>query len=608
MRLLIKLLIISQFIYVYNLYSGEKEKKILSESKPINWNKSNQNIHEKIIWKSYDQNEDFFNIRDTKNYSNKKKEGILKIENILINKKNKKQEFVEIQPYLPLNNYLNSGEFEPSVLWKSSFDGGDAGGSGNQNIGIRFDYGLRDDSLLSIYLAETDDPLYNYIDGVKTPNNWASVALGYKKKIYKSENKKTSLSIASSIEYWKVHSGTGNIKSIFNETDNSPSSDKFENLIYSLSIPFSKNLNKKAEIIIVPGANFLPDRLGNKNIGKNFYGNNYFLASGISYDLSTDFKLIGSYAFLFGEGNNSFDENLKFSKKPIYSYGFLWDVNQIIGLEGKITNGYGNTPATGLLTIPSDNKPLYYLGGIFRPYREDTELFPIKSDDESLLFGGLTVNNALIPPRGESQISLGYDQSGNMFGSYGYSLSNIFQIEVKTGTLNDVHLVGKNHSKLRSTYFDEPAYYYRFGGKLLVLSPQKFDSFWMSLRASVGRNEGDNHQGYMFTELINTFRINDRIHLNVSPKYFISGVESFGGIGVSTNIRVFDKVYIIPEVNASFRNEQNIDINSSLVFRYSYNARKSADLYITNAAGTQDVGQMFENNQYKFGLKLNFLY
>ena len=80
--------------------------------------------------------------------------------------------------------------------------------------------------------------------------------------------------------------------------------------------------------------------MGNKNIGKNFYGNNYFLASGISYDLSTDFKLIGSYAFLFGEGNNSFDENLKFSKKPIYSYGFLWDVNQIIGLEGKITNGY----------------------------------------------------------------------------------------------------------------------------------------------------------------------------------------------------------------------------------------------------------------------------
>ena len=169
-----------------------------------------------------------------------------------------------------------------------------------------------------------------------------------------------------------------------------------------------------------------------------------------------------------------------------------------------------------------------------------------------------------------------------------------------------MNLVKNNNSQLRRTYLDKSNYDYRFGGKLLVFSPQKFDSFWMSLRASVGRNDGDNHQGYMFTELINTFRINDRLHLNISPKYFYSGVESFGGLGLSTNIRIFDNIHLIPELNTSFRSTQ--DINSSLILRYSYNPRTSIDLYYTNAAGTQDVGQLLENKDYKFGLKLNLIY
>ena len=112
----------------------------------------------------------------------------------------------------------------------------------------------------------------------------------------------------------------------------------------------------------------------------------------------------------------------------------------------------------------------------------------------------------------------------------------------------------------------------------------------------------------MFNELLNTFRINDSVHLNISPKYFVSGVESFGGIGISTNIRVFDNLYLIPELNTSFRNKHKRDINSSLVLRYFYTPRKSIDLYYSNAPGTHDIGQLFENDEYKIGLRLNFLY
>ena len=92
------------------------------------------------------------------------------------------------------------------------------------------------------------------------------------------------------------------------------------------------------------------------------------MASAFNFDFSTNVQLIGSYTFIFGPGNNSFDENLLFERKSIYSYGFNWDVNPIIGIEGKITNGFGSTPATSLLTIPSANKPLYYIGGNYRAF------------------------------------------------------------------------------------------------------------------------------------------------------------------------------------------------------------------------------------------------
>ena len=53
----------------------------------------------------------------------------------------------------------------------------------------------------------------------------------------------------------------------------------------------------------------------------------------------------------------------------------------------------------------------------------------------------------------------------------------------------------------------------------------------------MGRND-DTNQGYLFSELISTFRFNDRVAFNVKPKYFYSGVESFGGLGFSSYINL----------------------------------------------------------------------
>ena len=128
----------------------------------------------------------------------------------------------------------------------------------------------------------------------------------------------------------------------------------------------------------------------------------------------------------------------------------------------------------------------------------------------------------------------------------------------------------------------------------------------MTLRTSLGRNEGGNHQGYIFSELINTFRINDWLALNISPKYFFSGVESFGGIGFSSYINLSDNLMLIPELNTSIKNDS--DLNSTIAIRYSFSPEKSLDFYCSNAAGVQDLGQLLKNEEYRLGIKFNYIY
>ena len=330
------------------------------------------------------------------------------------------------------------------------------------------------------------------------------------------------------------------------------------------------------------------------------------MATGLIFNIANNFQLISSYSYLFGPGNNSFDEKLNFKRKSIYSYGFNWDVSPVIGIEGKITNGYGLTPSTSLLTIPSDNKPLYYIGGNYKPFLEDIKFAPLNKKNELLLYGGLTVENALIPDRGITQLNLNYDEKGNLFASYGYSLSNVFQLELSTGSFRDVNPKNVKNANLQRIYLNENTFNYRFGGKLLILSPQKNDLFWMTLKTSLGRNEGSNHQGYIFSELINTFRVTDWLALNISPKYFFSGLESIGCHGISSNINLTENFQFIPEINTSLNNNSNF--NATYAFRYSYAKNKSIDIYYSNAAGIQDIGQLIENKESRFGIKMNFLY
>ena len=606
MRLIFYIFFISQLLNFIEVFA-EKVKEYTSELNPIKWEKVEEKSTQlkKIIWRPYKNNEKVIeNINDqseSKRRTNSSAEkGIYESLKISV------PPITEIEPFLPLNNFLENGNFQTSIRWKSSFEGGASGGTGQQNPSFVFDYGISDSSQVTFYFSEADDKLYNLIDGKKVHYHWQNYAFSLKKGLINPYENSFGLSIVPTFEYWRNASGSKESKSIYNQKDSSVGRDQFDNLIGSLSFPISKKLNKNFTALVVPGITFLPEKLGSKGIGKNAYGNNFYIGSGFIFDVTEDLNFLFSYTTPFGPGNNYFDSDLNFSRKSIYSFGLEWDINPRIGIDGKITNSYGASPSTGLLTIPSDNQPLYSANITYRPYEEDSYHTPLNERDKLISNGGITVSNALIPSVGTSQINFNYDSKGNLFGFYGYSLSNIFQLELlNIGSFNDLNFSGDKNSKLYSTYLSKNNLNFRLGGKLLLFSPQKNDLYWISLRSSVGRND-DTNQGYLFSEFINTFRVNNWLTLNISPKYFFSGIESFGGIGFSSYINLIDNFLLISEINTSIKNDS--DLNSTFALRYSFAPKKSLDFYYSNAVGVQDIGQLLKDEEYRLGIKLNFLY
>ena len=154
MRLLFYIFLFGQLISFISV-SAEKNKKESSGSNLIKWEKlkeDNSNNLKDIIWESYnDNNQDLKNINLEKNsksnFSNTQKKKLY-----LINNQRKNKKFDQVQPHIPLNDFLNDGEFILSSYWISAFSGGAGRGTGHQNYSLKFDYGLSEDSLFSIYL------------------------------------------------------------------------------------------------------------------------------------------------------------------------------------------------------------------------------------------------------------------------------------------------------------------------------------------------------------------------------------------------------------------------------------------------------------------------
>ena len=110
-------------------------------------------------------------------------------------------------------------------------------------------------------------------------------------------------------------------------------------------------------------------------------------------------------------------------------------------------------------------------------------------------------------------------------------------------------------------------------------------------------------QGYLFHEWVNTFEINDKVAINLNPKMVSSGKGSLYSFGLSSNIKLSKLYELILESNISM--SQLSKTNSTFAIRKLFTDHLYIDLYLSSAAGLQDLGQMLSSNEIRKGIKFN---
>ena len=504
---------------------------------------------------------------------------------------------------VPTALFLEPERWRFSATQVSPF--GSATGTGNQNYAVSLDVGLSESFQLSAYYSQADDPLNAPLNGfsVAPANFWESYAAAARWRLFK--NKHLSIAANGSLEIWNVGSGgddsfarTGDDASpnIFN---NSGQRVFTSNLVGSLTLPLSWQATDQLQLSVVPGVSWLPANQGAGQGGSgSFYGTTPYLAAGLLWQANQHLGLTATFAQPIGSGSNSFNADLDFSRVPIYSAGLNWDLNPRIGLRGQLTNGFGATPATALLALPSDNRLGYSASFVFTPDGPDTPQRPLTKRQRSLAKGGLTVNSALVPPDDSSELWANADESGNVNGFVGYSLSNIFQLQVIGGLSNDV----PQTTPQARLFANDGARNLRIGGKAVFFSPLRGAPFWGGGRITLGRNldlANTTGQGYVFAETMATWEATQRLALSINPKIAQVGSGNLWGVGLSSNIQLAPRWELVPECNVVVNNLAQS--NGTLGLRWHATDNMAIEAYGSTAASIIDIGQLLSAKRVRWG-------
>jgi hypothetical protein len=516
---------------------------------------------------------------------------------------------LRLGPAVPTANQLAEQDSQFSFFQLApAAGGGNARGTGNQNYVGRIDLGYNDSLQLSAFYSEADDPLFANITG-KTPtpaNFWQSYGGAVQLQLLNQDG--WAIGVGGSLEGWNVGSGgcdsfscRDNISASPNIFNDSNQRVFTKNLVGSLAFPISWQANRTTQFTFTPGVSFLPSTQGAGQGGAGtFYGTNITLAAGAAWRLAPQLTLFGSGLLPLGPGTNSFNSQLVFERVPIFTGGLNYALNPRIGLEASLTNGFGGTPATAVLALPSENQLMYSAKLVWTPQARDTPELPFTPRSRSLTLGGLSVNTALIPPAGAVNTWVNADSEGNLFGQLAWSPSNDFQfIVLDLGAFNRVEPM----SPLSNAYASDGGFNQRFGGKAVFLQQLRGAPITASGSITLGRNyDASSFRGYLYAEAMATWMANESVALNLNPKLAWSDIETPLGLGLSANLQLGSSFQLIPEVNLVASDWDQT--NGTFGVRWLANRNTAVDLYVSNAAGIYDIGQLLRVDQARVGGKL----
>ena len=212
------------------------------------------------------------------------------------------------------------------------------------------------------------------------------------------------------------------------------------------------------------------------------------------------------------------------------------------------------------------------------------------------------MNTALVPPDGTTEAWINADNRKNFNYFLGYSISNVFQLNLFTSAL---YKNVPQTTEYARTFASDDAWSWRAGGKAVAFSPLRGAPFWGGGYISMGRaidTVNERAPGYLFAETMATLELNEKIAINLNPKLALSGIGNLWGVGLGSNIQISSNLELVPETNIVL-NEIN-QSNATLGLRWHATENFSVDIYASTAASIIEVGQLMSADEFRWGTRI----
>jgi len=200
------------------------------------------------------------------------------------------------------------------------------------------------------------------------------------------------------------------------------------------------------------------------------------------------------------------------------------------------------------------------------------------------------------------RVNLDFGFMNDKFDFYiiNFRLSKIFNIDFSSELINSKNNVN-NTNKFKSTFLEKGSRNFRGGGTFQLFSKSKEEFFSTNIRLSYGENLGASRHGYIFSEIINEYSINNWLSFNVNPKFSFTSMGNVNSISSSLKWRLNPKFEIIPEANINLNNAEN---NFSLTGRTLLSENIILDTFVSNSFGVNDMAKQFKSENTTYGVNL----
>ncbi|MBE9240938.1 hypothetical protein IQ217_11100 [Synechocystis salina LEGE 00031] len=477
--------------------------------------------------------------------------------------------------HLPTANQLLQGQVLGTFGQTQTFGGP---GTGNQTYFIYADWGLINDLQVGWSFMYNDDPTYNAVNGSFIEQLYQSTGPNLKYNIYSDEN--WGIGVLGSIEQFQIYSGPG----LFN---NATSPTLSRTVAGTVQLPISYNLSEQFQVTFTPAVNIFSDSLNSVP----FYGTVFSVGLGANWRVSEQLSLFGNTVVPLS-GGNSINTSREISKTPIWSFGASYAFSKAVGFELSLTNAFGGTPATGVLTLPTAANEIL-LGAQFKiaPLGKEVHHVDYTDRQKRLLFDWFTLTTPYVFPTDDFGIRFTADTGGSVGGGIFYSVLQNFQMELLLSSIGGFD----TQSVIDSS--QGTATQWRLGGKLLFLNQADGDPLSISGRLTGGRDISEAEQGYFMLEFPFMYEVNNQLALLFSPKAAITGGKTPVGLGLGANYQISPVIQLIAEVTPLVTGERLVWSAGLRLFPLE---NLAIDLMGTNATSQLDLGELLAEPGTRF--------